>query len=98
MSDVVVLEIRGVGGATAEEILGTEVTQLTGDKKAGFFRREEPEEPERHVEAYYWGGLTSGSGTTALWWRSPRTLLLRSPFISFGSPAGKPAQSPIRAR
>lgn len=75
VSEVVVLEIRGVGGATAEEILDADVEQLTGDKKAGFFRRRGTQ-GQPHVEAYYWGGLTSGSGKTALWWvLFPFTLL-----------------------
>ena len=66
MTGVVLLEVRGVGGATAEEILGGPVLQTSGDELAGFYRRDD-EEPQ-HTEAYEWGKLTSGSRTSALWW------------------------------
>jgi hypothetical protein len=67
VSELVVLEIRGVGGATAEEILDGRVVQTAGDEAAGFYRRREPR-GERTVEAYEWGRLTSGSRASALWW------------------------------
>ncbi|MDX1450202.1 MAG: hypothetical protein R3246_14200, partial [Acidimicrobiia bacterium] len=67
MSELVVLEIRGVGGATAEEILDGRVVQTAGDEAAGFYRRRDPR-GERTVEAYEWGRLTSGSRASALWW------------------------------
>lgn len=60
------LEIRGVGGATAGEILGGDVTQTAGDELAGFYRPDDPQ--TRPTEAYEWGKLTSGSRTSALWW------------------------------
>jgi hypothetical protein len=60
------LEIRGVGGATAEEILGGPAVQTAGDSQAGFYRSEEAD--AENVEAYEWGRLTSGSRTSALWW------------------------------
>jgi hypothetical protein len=66
LAEVVVLEIRGVGGATAGEILGGDVTQTAGDELAGFYRPDEPQTTP--TEAYEWGKLTSGSRTSALWW------------------------------
>ncbi len=69
MGDVVLLEIRGVGGATAEEILGESVIQTSGDKLAGFYKADKPPDPgSTRTEAYEWGKLTSGSRTSALWW------------------------------
>lgn len=64
-NDIVVMEIRGVGGATAEEILQAPVVQVGGDELAGFFRTDEPDDLR---EAYEWGRLTSGSPSSALWW------------------------------
>ena len=66
MAESVLLEIRGVGGATAEEILGGPVVQTAGDAQAGFYRRAQP--TAQPTEAYEWGRLTSGSRTSALWW------------------------------
>ncbi len=66
MTESVLLEIRGVGGATAEEIIGGPVTQTSGDELAGFYRPDEPR--PQATEAYEWGRLTSGSRTSALWW------------------------------
>jgi hypothetical protein len=66
LAEVVLLEIRGVGGATAEEILGGPVVQTSGDELAGCYRPEEP--AAQPTEAYEWGRLTSGSRTSALWW------------------------------
>ncbi len=60
------LEIRGVGGATAEEILNGPAVQTAGDELAGFYRPETP--TSQPTEAYEWGRLTSGSRTSALWW------------------------------
>jgi len=67
LAEVVLLEIRGVGGATAEEILEGPVTQTSGDELAGFYRANEPKTATA-TEAYEWGRLTSGSRTSALWW------------------------------
>jgi hypothetical protein len=66
MTEVMLLEIRGVGGATAEEILNGPVVQASGDGLAGFYRPGEP--TSQPTEAYEWGRLTSGSRTSALWW------------------------------
>ena len=67
LAEVVLLQIRGVGGATAEEILEGPVTQTSGDELAGFYRADEPK-TTTPTEAYEWGRLTSGSRTSALWW------------------------------
>ncbi|GAA3155407.1 hypothetical protein GCM10020001_094090 [Nonomuraea salmonea] len=39
--------------------------QVSGDRIAGFYRTADRE--GRHVEAYSWGGLTSGSAWRVLW-------------------------------
>lgn len=62
---MVLIEIRGVGGATAGEILGGQVTQTAGDELAGFYRADDPSKATP-TEAYEWGRLTSGSRTSAL--------------------------------
>ncbi len=68
MPQMVQLEIRGVGGAAAEEILGGPVTQTAGDRTAGFYKPDTPRSDGRDVEAYEWGRLTSGASSTAVWW------------------------------
>jgi len=68
---VVELIIRGVGGETAEEILGGPVYQVSGDKHAAFYRSHPPTDPvpgKATREAYEWGRLTSGSSNSGLWW------------------------------
>jgi hypothetical protein len=82
-SEPVVVEIivRGVGGETAEEILGGEVYKVSGDRDAGFYRTKQPRdhsdtscvepsppEPACITEAYEWGRLTSGSSMSAGFW------------------------------
>lgn len=68
MPQTVQLEIRGVGGATAQEILGGPVTQTAGDRTAGFYKPDVPQSDDRDIEAYEWGRLTSGASSTAVWW------------------------------
>jgi hypothetical protein len=68
MDRIVQLEIRGVGGATAEETLGGAVTQVAGDRSAGFYTPDVPDSNKRDVEAYEWGRLTSGAWSSAVWW------------------------------
>jgi hypothetical protein len=84
---VVELRVHGVSGTPPEALLNcpTEfLEQKAGDKSAGFYRRLEwiddtaspPEEGKwrRVMEAYSWGGLTSGRASRAVW-------LLFLPFI-----------------
>lgn len=71
--DVVELRVRGVGGETAEEILGGPVRQVDGDASAGFYEKADGSgdgegNSHRRVEAYEWGRLTSGPSRSALWW------------------------------
>lgn len=70
------LRVHGVSGTPPEDMLAQPapmVKRVAGDDKAGFWRRWYPggsshDEPdEHHLEAYSWGGLTSGSATRALW-------------------------------
>lgn len=60
------LRLHGVGGTTPEDLLADDAPQhVSGDRIAGFYRTADL--PDRHVEAYSWGGLTSRSGTRVLW-------------------------------
>jgi hypothetical protein len=72
------LRIHGVGGTTPRSLLGDLAPQqVAGDRIAGFYRTAElpggsgdgsaDGRRGRHVEAYSWGGLTSRSGSRALW-------------------------------
>lgn len=74
------LNIRGVGGATAAEILGTtnenDVEPVLVDDQAGFYRFVDNPDADRIREAYEWGRLTSGGATHSIWWiLLPFTLL-----------------------
>ena len=84
---VVELRVHGVSGTPPEALLGcpTEFLELrAGDKSAGFYRRQQWIDDaqktdrgstwRRVVEAYSWGGLTSGPASRAVW-------LLFLPFI-----------------
>jgi hypothetical protein len=68
VAGMVQMEIRGVGGATAQEILEGPVTQVSGDRIAGFYSPDVPPSHGRDVEAYEWGRLTSGTRTSSVWW------------------------------
>ncbi|MFI0789330.1 hypothetical protein ACH4Q6_27455 [Streptomyces lydicus] len=71
------LLVHGVGGTTAQEMLGDPRVQLiTGDDTAACYRRTDDadaeERPADHQgepvrEAYCWSNLTSGNGARALW-------------------------------
>jgi len=83
---VVELRVHGVSGTPPEALLScpTEfLEEVAGDKSAGFYRRQpwldditngSPGTWRRIVEAYSWGGLTSGPASRAVW-------LLFLPFI-----------------
>ena len=65
--ETTVIRVHGVGGAAPEkELPGAFLTQVAGDRIAGFYR-DVHERGDRHVEAYSWGGLTSGRRIRALW-------------------------------
>src|SRR5688500_10427183 len=58
------LRVHGVGGTTPDVLLRhPHPEQVAGDDTAGFYRRPDSNE----LEAYAWGGITSRSGTRALW-------------------------------
>jgi hypothetical protein len=70
------LRVHGVSGTPPEEMLNHPqqlVRRVSGDSRAGFWRRWYPggfthDAPEDyHLEAYSWGGLTSGPASRALW-------------------------------
>lgn len=75
------LRIHGVGGATPESLLGVPSTELVaGDKLAGFYRPPSwipIEGPDRDLEGYSWGGITSRARLRALW-----VLLLPFAFVN----------------
>ena len=83
---VVELRVHGVSGTPPEALLGCPSEFLereAGDKSAGFYRRPPwiddaaagpPVAWRRVLEAYSWGGLTSGPASRAVW-------LLFLPFI-----------------
>jgi hypothetical protein len=58
------LRVHGVGGTTPDILLRhPHPEQVAGDDTAGFYRRPDSNE----LEAYTWGGITSRSGSRALW-------------------------------
>lgn len=69
--------MHGVGGTTAQEMLGDPRVQLiTGDDTAACYRRTDDADAEERPgdyrdepvrEAYCWSNLTSGNGARALW-------------------------------
>lgn len=77
LDGVTEIRVHGVGGTTAESLLGDAAPlQVSGDRIAGFYRTVDADADvsavpagrgARHIEAYSWGGLTSRSGTRALW-------------------------------
>lgn len=83
---VVELRVHGVSGTPPEALLScpTEfLEEVAGDKSAGFYRRQPwiedatsgpPGAWRKVLEAYSWGGLTSGPASRAVW-------LLFLPFI-----------------
>jgi hypothetical protein len=83
---VVELRVHGASGTPPEALLGcpTEfIEEVAGDRAAGFYRRQpwledatngQPGEWRKVLEAYSWGGLTSGPASRAVW-------LLFLPFI-----------------
>jgi hypothetical protein len=73
--------VHGVSATPPEVMLASPELQspspvrVAGDALSGFYRREYPyPRPWDRVEAYSWGGLTSGGGLRALW-------LLLTPFL-----------------
>jgi hypothetical protein len=88
------LRVHGVSGTPPESMLQHPwVHRVAGDDAAGFYRREW-ENPivsadrERRIEAYSWGGLTSGSWQRALW-------LLLLPFMLVNIAYYMTARSPL---
>ncbi|MGW2395119.1 PE-PPE domain-containing protein [Kitasatospora sp. NPDC001664] len=72
------LVVHGVGGSGPAEVLDDpEARQVTGSKLAGIWRGRDARPSGRHREVYSWGGLTSRSWATALWF-----LLLPFAFVN----------------
>lgn len=82
LTGVTELRTHGVSGTPVESMLHhPHPIRVAGAGAAGFYRRGEDHEPPfdhvpagRNLEAYSWGGLTSGSGSRAFW-------LLLAPFM-----------------
>lgn len=97
------LRIHGVSGTPPASMLGVpSVTRVAGDEAAGFYR---PQDAEGHpidadgegslVEAYSWGGLTSGGKLRALWLLLTPFTLVNVAFFMAALPLGvKPADFP----
>ena len=100
------LRIHGVSGTPPAAMLGVpSVTRVAGDEAAGFYR---PQDAEGHpveadgegslVEAYSWGGLTSGGKLRALWLLLTPCTLVNVAFFMAALPLGvKPADFPAPA-
>lgn len=78
--DLVEIRIHGVSGTSKTSLLEqADTIQVAGDKRSGFHRRRgwnaygpadgvgQVGRVRRHLEAYSWGGLTSGSASRAAW-------------------------------
>ncbi|HEX4813899.1 MAG TPA: hypothetical protein VFV66_14225, partial [Nonomuraea sp.] len=66
LSGVTEVRLHGVGGTSPQSLLDDLTPmQVSGDRIAGFYRT--VDQDGRHVEAYSWGGLTSGSSWRVLW-------------------------------
>lgn len=96
------LRIHGVSGTPPESMLQhPHVRLVAGDTRAGFYRRWFPARNsldvpgKHHLEAYSWGGLTSGAASRALW-----LLLLPFALVNLASwtEPGRPDQALGRRR
>ncbi|MGH8926723.1 MAG: hypothetical protein ACRDWH_00105, partial [Acidimicrobiia bacterium] len=68
LTEPVELRVHGVGGASPEILLGhPHPVLVAGDDTAGFYRPSSIEGETSGLEAYSWGGITSRSGSRALW-------------------------------
>lgn len=90
---VVELRIHGVSGTPPESLLKRFPIRVSGSGASGFYRSG-PREPgdQGVVEAYCWGGLTSGSRLTAAW-----LLLLPFAFVNVAGwmlPTPRPSEIP----
>ncbi len=96
---LVELRIHGVSGTPPAAMLDTPlVHRVAGDADAGFWRplapaSEELADPDRTLEGYSWGGLTSRAATSAVW-------VLLAPFalVNAGAAMHLPRGTAPRAR
>ncbi|MFI1991488.1 hypothetical protein [Actinoplanes sp. NPDC020271] len=93
--EVYELRIHGVSGSPPETVLDVPAAGLVaGDRKAGFYRRRDADgrtagpEHGRLVEAYHWGGLTSGGRLRALWLLLAPFALVNAAFFTAAVPLG----------
>ncbi|MFD0569128.1 hypothetical protein ACFQ0T_07500 [Kitasatospora gansuensis] len=91
-SGVTELVVHGWGGSGPAEVLDDpEVRQVAGSKLAGIWRGRDARPSGRHREAYFWGGLTSRSWATALWF-----LLLPFAFVNMAGWMALGTRSQVR--
>lgn len=93
------LRVHGVSGTTPGALLDhPNVTRVAGNAGAGFYRRSwesaanSEDSPGHRLEAYSWGGLTSGDWTRALWLLLLPFMLLNVAF--YMTPASPLGESP----
>jgi hypothetical protein len=88
------LRVHGVSGTPPEQMLvapGTArpaVRQVAGDSAAGFYVQDGPHPAP--IEAYSWGGLTSGGKLRALWLLLVPFMLVNLAFWTASLPLGDP--------
>lgn len=92
------LRIHGVSGTPPESMLQYPVVRLVaGDARSGFYRRtlatpDGPDVVDQRLEAYSWGGLTSGRASRVFW-----LLLLPFALVNVASWA-QPGDPSVRPR
>lgn len=91
------LRVHGVSGTPPESMLGhPTVRRVSGDPSSGFYRRVweaasvSADNDEDVLEAYSWGGLTSGGKLRALWLLLIPFLLVNVAF--YARPADRPGR------
>jgi hypothetical protein len=86
------LRVHGVSGTPPEQMLVSPgidhpaVRQVAGDSAAGFYVQDTPHPPP--IEAYSWGGLTSGGKLRALWLLLVPFMLVNLAFWTASLPLG----------
>jgi hypothetical protein len=98
------LRVHGISGTPPEQMLVSPgivhpaVRQVAGDSAAGFYVQDTPHPPP--IEAYTWGGLTSGGKLRALWLLLVPFMLVNLSFwtasVPLGDPNGKPETAAAR--
>lgn len=104
-NDCIEVRVHGVSGTPPEVSLGCPAaTRVAGDRNAGFYRCWSrngigaPAKGGRDLEAYSWGGLTSGGPLRALWLLLLPFALVNVAFFTAAVPLGvKPDRFRVQA-